>query len=190
MGHDADCDSASCSNKMMQMLRRVFTTALVLLVVSPVSSALAFGGPADTQTFVTQSVALPAKSGEGRRVVYSITRQRVWVVNKRGEVVRTFLVSGRRDRPLKGTYRVFSQSPESFSPLEPGVTFRYMTRFAKGLNGINIGFHEIPRKNGKPMQTVGQLGTPLGSGCLRSSTEDAMFIYRWAKPGTQVVVVY
>jgi len=24
---------------------------------------------------------------------------------------------------------------------------------------------------------------------LRSSTEDALFIYRWAKPGTRVVVV-
>ena len=174
---------------MMKMLRRIVVTVLALVMTSPVSSALAYVGPADTQTFLTESVALPAKSGEGRRVVYSIARQRVWVVNKSGSVIRTFLVSGRRDRPLKGTYRVFSQSPESFSPLEPGVTFRYMTRFAKGLNGINIGFHEIPRKDGKPMQTVGQLGTPLGSGCLRSSTDDAMFIYRWARPGTQVVVV-
>lgn len=171
------------------MLRRAVVIALALIVATPVSSVLAYVGPADIQSSLTESVALPAKSGEGRRVVYSIARQRVWVVNKSGEIVRTFLVSGRRDRPLKGTYRVFSQSPESFSPLEPGVTFRYMTRFAKGLNGINIGFHEIPRKNGKPMQTIGQLGTPLGSGCLRSSTDDAMFIYRWARPGTQVVVV-
>lgn len=149
----------------------------------------AYVSPSDTQSYITESVALPAKSGEGRRVVYSISHQRVWVVNKNSQVVRTFLVSGRRDRPLKGTYRVFSQSPNSFSPFEAGVTFRYMTRFAKGLQGINIGFHEIPKKNGKPMQTEGQLGTPLGSGCLRSATEDAMFIYRWAKLGTQVVVV-
>lgn len=174
---------------MERMLRRAVVIALALMVATPGPSVLAYVGPADIQSLLTGSLALPAKSGEGRRVVYSIARQRVWVVNKRGDIVRTFLVSGRRDRPLKGTYRVFSQSPESFSPLEPGVTFRYMTRFAKGLNGINIGFHEIPRKNGKPMQTIGQLGTPLGSGCLRSSTDDAMFIYRWAKPGTQVVVV-
>jgi hypothetical protein len=28
-----------------------------------------------------------------------------------------------------------------------------------------------------------------GSGCLRSSTEDARFIYQWATLGTKVVVV-
>ena len=171
------------------MLRRTLLVAAALAVASPVVSTLAYTGPSDSQSFMTDVLTLPVKSGEGRRVVYSIARQRVWVVNKNEQVIRTFLVSGKRDRPAKGTYRVFSQSPESFSPLEQGVTFRYMTRFAKGLNGINIGFHEIPRRNGKPMQDESQLGTPLGSGCLRSSTEDALFIYGWAKPGTQVVVV-
>ena len=171
------------------MLRRAVVAAAVLTLASPVASTLAYTGPSGSQSFMSDVTTLPVKSGEGRRVVYSIARQRVWVVNKNDEVIRTFLVSGKRDRPAKGTYRVFSQSPESFSPLEQGITFRYMTRFAKGLNGINIGFHEIPRKNGKPMQTESQLGTPQGSGCLRSSTEDALFIYGWAKPGTQVVVV-
>ena len=101
----------------------------------------------------------------------------------------TFLVSGMKGQPKRGNYTVFSQSASSYSPELAGVTFRYMTRFAIGRNGGNIGFHEIPLRNGKPMQTVEQLGVFLGSGCLRSSTEDALFIYRWAKPGTRVVVV-
>lgn len=171
------------------MLRRAFLVACALFVLGPTTSTLGYAGPSDSQSSTSDVLALPIKSGEGRRVVYSIARQRVWVVDDNEQVIRTFLVSGKRDRPARGSYRVFSQSPESFSPLESGVTFRYMTRFAKGLNGINIGFHEIPKKNGKPMQTEAQLGTPQGSGCLRSSTEDAMFIYRWARPGTQVVVV-
>lgn len=177
------------AHKIWGMLRRAFLVACALLIVGPTSATLGYAGPSDSQAFMSDVLTLPTKSGEGRRVVYSIARQRVWVVSKDGQVIRTFLVSGKRDRPAQGTYRVFSQSPESFSPLEPGVTFRYMTRFAKGLNGINIGFHEIPKKNGKPMQTEAQLGTPQGSGCLRSSTADAMFIYQWARPGTQVVVV-
>lgn len=94
-----------------------------------------------------------------------------------------------RGQPKPGKYSVFSQSLTSFSPELQGVTFRYMTRFAIGRNGGNIGFHEIPVRNGKPMQTVEQLGTFRGSGCLRSSTEDARFMYAWAKPGTTVVVV-
>ena len=55
--------------------------------------------------------------------------------------------------------------------------------------GGNIGFHEIPIRNNKPMQTVDELGAFNGSGCLRSSTQDALFIYQWATLGTKVVVV-
>jgi hypothetical protein len=94
-----------------------------------------------------------------------------------------------KGQPKLGTYSVFSQSLSSFSPELQGVTFRYMTRFAIGRNGGNVGFHEIPVRNGKPMQTVEELGAFKGSGCLRSSTADARFMYSWAKPGTKVVVV-
>jgi lipoprotein-anchoring transpeptidase ErfK/SrfK len=144
-----------------------------------------------TTTTVPEAVSLPVpkQSGVGRRVVYANQGQRVWVINDDNEVIRTFLVSGMKGQPKRGSYTVFSQSASSYSPELAGVTFRFMTRFAIGRNGGNIGFHEIPLRNGKPMQTVEQLGTFLGSGCLRSSTEDALFIYRWAKPGTRVVVV-
>ncbi|MFM9111725.1 MAG: L,D-transpeptidase, partial [Actinomycetota bacterium] len=144
--------------------------------------------PVTTDTTVVE-LPLPRQSGSGRRAVYSIRQQHVWVINGDDEVIRRFPVSGMRGQPKPGRYSVFSQSLTSFSPELAGVTFRYMTRFAIGRNGGNIGFHEIPVRNGKPMQTVEQLGTFRGSGCLRSSTEDARFMYSWAKPGTTVVVV-
>ena len=131
---------------------------------------------------------LPRKTGEGRRVVYSNSLQRVWVVDKNDEVIRSMPVSGRRGVPAPGTYKVTTQSAWSFSLDFEGVNFRWMTRFAFGPEGGNIGFHEIPRKNGKPMQTESQLGSFAGSGCVRMATEDVKFIYRWAKPGTTVVV--
>ena len=115
--------------------------------------------------------------------------QRAWVVNADNVIVRTFLVSGRRAVPKPGLYRVFSQSLSSFSPEISGVTLRYMTRFAIGPAGGNIGFHELPLRYGRPMQTMNQLGTYQGSGCLRSATADAKFIFQWAHIGTSVVVV-
>jgi lipoprotein-anchoring transpeptidase ErfK/SrfK len=165
-----------------------------LIVLTPMSTtAHASSGDQQTTTTTTMvetvSFPVPKQSGVGRRVVYANQAQRVWVINDDNEVIRTFLVSGMKGQPKRGSYTVFSQSTSSFSPELAGVTFRFMTRFALGRNGGNIGFHEIPLRNGKPMQTVEQLGTFLGSGCLRSSTEDALFIYRWAKPGTRVVVV-
>ncbi len=132
---------------------------------------------------------LPRKSGEGRRVVYSNSLQWVWVVDKNEAVIRSMPVSGRRGVPTPGEYAVTTKSPWSFSLDFEGVTFRWMTRFALGPDGGNIGFHEIPRKDGKAMQTYNQLGWFAGSGCVRMATEDVKFIYRWATSGTKVVVL-
>ncbi|MEY2740517.1 MAG: L,D-transpeptidase [Ilumatobacteraceae bacterium] len=133
--------------------------------------------------------ALPPRSGDGRRVVYSNRLQWVWVVDRDGTVVRAMPVSGRRGVPEAGAYRVTSQSPKSFSLDFDGVWFDHMTRFAFGPDGGNVGFHAIPRQYGKVMQTEEQLGTFQGSGCVRMAPEDARFVYRWARPGTPVVVV-
>ena len=180
-------------------MKRVIAGAVLALLImgsSSVASASAgsIGETTTTTTTTTTTVLVevapvPVRSGTGRRIVYANRQQRVWVINEQNEVIRTFLVSGMLGQPGKGTFRVFSKSPTSFSPEFAGVTFRYMTRFAIGRNGGNIGFHEIPVRNNKPMQTVEELGAFKGSGCLRSSTQDAIFIYQWAKIGTKVVVV-
>ena len=132
---------------------------------------------------------LPAKSGSGRRVVYKNNLQWVWVVDAQNNVVRTVPVSGRRGVPNPGEYKVNSQSLRSYSLDFEGVWFNNMTRFALGPAGGNIGFHEIPTKDGKVMQTEDQLGTFQGSGCIRMSIDDAKFIFKFAKAGTKVVVV-
>lgn len=131
---------------------------------------------------------LPRNTGVGRRVVYSNSLQWVWVIDKNEEVVRSMPVSGRRGVPAPGSYKVTSQSLWSFSLDFEGVDFRWMTRFALGPEGGNIGFHEIPRKDGKPMQTESQLGSFAGAGCIRMATADVKFLYQWAKLGTPVVV--
>ena len=48
----------------------------------------------------------PAGSGAGRRIVYSNSGQRVWMVNQYERVVDTYPVSGRRGVPAPGVYRV------------------------------------------------------------------------------------
>ena len=180
------------------MKRVIAGAVLALLIMGSSSFASASAGSigettttttTTTTTVLVEVAPVPVGSGNGRRIVYANRQQRVWVINENNEVIRTFLVSGMLGQPGKGTFRVFSKSPTSFSPEFAGVTFRFMTRFAIGRNGGNIGFHEIPVRNKKPMQTVEELGAFKGSGCLRSSTQDAIFIYQWAKIGTKVVVV-
>lgn len=132
---------------------------------------------------------LPTKSGSGRRVVYKNNLQWAWVVDSQNKVVRALPVSGRRGVPENGEYKVNSQSLRSYSLDLKDVWFNNMTRFASGPAGGNIGFHAIPTKYGKPLQTESQLGTFQGSGCLRVTPEDAKFIFNFAKPGTKVVVI-
>ncbi|MEI7966795.1 MAG: L,D-transpeptidase [Actinomycetota bacterium] len=175
------------------MKRMIVATVLALSIMGSASVASASAGSSDatttTETVLVEVAPVPIKSGTGRRIVYANRQQRVWVINADNEVIRTFLVSGMLGQPGNGTFSVFSKSPTSYSPEFAGVTFRFMTRFAIGRNGGNIGFHEIPIRNSKPMQTVDELGAFKGSGCLRSSTQDALFIYQWATLGTKVVVV-
>jgi lipoprotein-anchoring transpeptidase ErfK/SrfK len=62
-------------------------------------------------------------------------------------------------------------------------------RFAYGPGGGRIGFHEIPNRNGVPLQSAEQLGLPLSGGCVRQSTSDALWVWNWAYIGTKVVVL-
>ena len=174
-------------------MRVIAMAVFAFSIMGSASVASASAGSSDSTTTTTtvliEAAPVPIKSGTGRRIVYANRQQRVWVINADNKVIRTFPVSGMLGQPGNGTFSVFSKSPTSYSPEFAGVTFRFMTRFAIGRNGGNIGFHEIPTRYGKPMQRVDELGTFNGSGCLRSSTQDARFIYQWAGMGTTVVVV-
>ena len=132
---------------------------------------------------------LPANSGVGPRVVYQNKLQWVWVVDANNKVRETMPVSGRRGVPKPGEYRVTSQSLRSYSLDFEGVWFVNMTRFAFGPAGGNIGFHAIPTKDGKVLQTEEQLGTFQGSGCIRMAPDDAKLIFKFATRGTKVVVL-
>ena len=131
----------------------------------------------------------PADSGSGRRVIYAKRAQRVWQINDDGSVARTYRVSGRMDQPNPGSYKVWSRSAYTCSIGNSNTCMRWMVRFAHGPEGDNIGFHEIQRNNGRPLQSDAQLGTPLSHGCVRQSTADAQAMWAFAGVGTVVVVV-
>lgn len=169
------------------------TAALAAVLQQPARDT-ATPGPVDSDAVpespepVEDPEALPADSGTGRRVVYSIHGQRVWLVESDGRVSRTYLVSGRLDRPGPGTYEVYSRSADAIS-YDYTETMQYMVRFARGENAA-IGFHDIPvTADGAEVQTNTQLGQPLSAGCVRQSEEDALFLWDWAPVGTTVVVV-
>ncbi len=177
------------------------TTTVPLITEPPLVIEVPTAAPPTrgTQVQVTETIPpppkppdwLPDNSGEGRRIVYAKRAQRVWLVEADGTVSKTHRVSGRLtwNQPTPGTYSVFSRSSFTCNIKNPAICWRYMVRFTKGPEGDNIGFHEIPNNNGRPVQTVAQLGTPLSGGCVRQATPDAIAVWDWAPVGTTVVVL-
>lgn len=144
--------------------------------------------PTTTAVPAPPDTGVPFASGVGRRVVYSKNRMRVWIVDGNSVTVRTYRVSGRFGQPDPGTYSVFSRSAFTCNIDHPDICMRFMVRFAQGPKGDNIGFHEIPKQNGVPLQSDAQLGQALSGGCVRQATADAEYMWAFAGIGTVVVV--
>jgi len=148
----------------------------------------AAAGRVQEPTGTLADVALPADSGEGRRAVFSESRQRVWLVGEGDAVERTYPVSGSVEDNLDpGTYEVYSRSEDAIG-IDDSGTMQLFVRFTQGPSGAAIGFHDIPVKDGEPVQTKAQLGTPLSHGCIRQRHRDAKAMWRFAPLGTTVVV--
>jgi L,D-transpeptidase catalytic domain len=144
------------------------------------------GGRTDAPT----QPPVPDSSGAGRRIVFSQHLQRVWLVGARDDKVRrTYLVSGSvTDNLQPGTYAVYSRSLHA-TGIEDSGTMEYFVRFTRGPTGAAIGFHSIPTKDGKALQTTAQLGTAQSHGCIRQWKPDAIALWHFAPVGTKVVVV-
>jgi hypothetical protein len=126
--------------------------------------------------------------GDGKRIIYSNARQRVWLVDEHEQLVDTYLVSGRRGVPAPGTYHIYSKSLKAWAG-HNGITMEHMARFAHGTR-LSYGFHSIPRyANGTPMQTEAELGEYRSGGCVRQADDKAEALYAWAPIGTTVIVL-
>jgi len=151
---------------------------------TPIAIPLPTRSPAPQET---ASRALPEDTGNGKRVVFDMSDQRVWLVDKDDDVRRTYLVSGSLTENLSsGTYAVYSRSRHAVGIDDSGV-MEYFVRFTRGANAA-IGFHTIPTKFGRALQTRRQLGTPQSHGCIRQALPDAKKLWAFAPVGTKVVV--
>jgi lipoprotein-anchoring transpeptidase ErfK/SrfK len=134
--------------------------------------------------------ALPPRSGEGKRIVYSLGKNRVWLVSADNRVVRTYLVSGTKYGQVRpGTYEVYRRKRTTTS-WHGTERMNYMVTFTHGKNAA-IGFHDIPVsiETGKPIQKLTQLGQSLSDGCVRQAPHDAKALWDFAPLGTTVVVL-
>ena len=131
---------------------------------------------------------LPAGSGQGRRVVFDQSEQRVWLVTAGGAVERSYLVTGSKWGNLRpGSYGVSSKTRYART-YRGGGTFEYFVKFAEGRTSA-IGFHAVTvRNNGTMVYARDDLGTARTPGCVEAMPEDARALWGFASVGTKVVV--
>lgn len=170
---------------------------LLLLAVS----VAVFGGlftPSSRQPDVTATSArlahhqklppLPSASGQGRRIVFDQSEQRVWLVAGDGSVQRSYLVTGSKyDNVRPGSYRVTSRNRHARA-YNGGGSFEYFVRFTEGRNAP-IGFHAVTADvRGRAVYARADLGTPRTPGCVEQWRDDAQALWKFAPVGTRVEV--
>ncbi|WP_246212437.1 hypothetical protein [Streptomyces abyssomicinicus] len=123
---------------------------------------------------------LPARSGSGERVVYSLEQDRVWLVDARGGVRRVFRVVPGAVDPAPGRYTVTSRSRHGVGA--DGAPIEHVVRFAE-VEGVVIGFSA-------PRAGTAVAGSPApGTGGIREAGPDGLAVWDFAVLGARVVVV-
>jgi hypothetical protein len=139
-------------------------------------AAAASKAPRDTG----HPTALPAGSGKGERVVYSVDDDRVWLVRKDDRVQRTFKVTPGTVDPIPGSYSVTSRS-NSVTGTD-GIPVEHVVRFTS-VDNVTIGFSAAVDGSTPDNDPTAKTGG------IRESRKDGNAMWDFATIGQRVVVI-
>ncbi|TDC74082.1 hypothetical protein [Streptomyces hainanensis] len=143
------------------------------------------GGGEGGEGTATDEPPLPPESGTGKRVVYSLAQQRVWLVDVSqdgtGEVVLdTFPVHPSAVSPSPGEYAVTSRNPSGTG--SDGVAIENTVIFHEE-DGVVFGFSAAI--DGSTPDPDAELRT----GAVREAREDGAAMWEFATESVAIVVV-
>ncbi|MFD7991282.1 hypothetical protein [Streptomyces mexicanus] len=148
----------------------------------PSTSASAHAhAPAPAPTHTTAPPAAPDDSGTGRRIVYSLGRKRVWLMDERGMPARTFTVWPGTVSPDPGSYAISRRVAATKG--SDGVQIEHILYFA-GKAGVFIAFSNAVDGSSPP-----PVGAGIKTGGVRTGKADGDALWTFASKGTRVVVV-
>ncbi|MFI6445519.1 hypothetical protein [Kitasatospora sp. NPDC050543] len=126
--------------------------------------------------------ALPANSGSGLRVVYSLGTHHVWLVDpkKDPQVQANFAVTPGTLEPTPGNYPVYNRRAQGTGTDSKQI--EHVVLFAQ-LNGTVFGFSAALDGSTTPPDPKTK------TGAIRGSRQDGQLLWDFAPNGTKVVVV-
>lgn len=133
---------------------------------------------------------LPLPVVETKRIVVSISQQRVWVYENGGVKWEWAASTGIDSSPTSpGIFQIQSHELEAYA----GNWDLYMPYFmgvyrpVPTVNFMN-GFHGFPTRNGSTLLWTGDLGHPVTYGCILLSTANAETLFNWVEEGVVVEI--
>lgn len=146
--------------------------------------------PGQTVTIPSPDVLLPLPVVENKRVIISLSQQRMWAYEN-GNLLWEWPVStGIASSPTApGVFQVQSHEPNAYASIWDlwMPNFIGIYRPAPGNDFMN-GFHGFPTRNGSNLLWTNSLGQPVTYGCVLVSNDNATLLYDWAEEGVVVEV--
>ena len=160
------------------------SSATVAAPGTPTSGGASATGPATAGKSgkTTTVAAVPAGTGTDKRVVYSLSQHRVWLVDAGAKTAKlTFTVQPSAVSPLVGSYTVTRQSESPYigsdgAEIEDGVIFAQN-------DGVPIGFSAA---------VDGSMASPAPgkhTGGIRETVADGKALFAFTQVGSPVIVV-
>ncbi|MFF9059947.1 hypothetical protein ACIRPQ_33785 [Streptomyces sp. NPDC101213] len=146
----------------------------------PSPSASADAKPPASPAPAPKAAPVPDASGAGRRIVYSLGQDRVWLVDADDAARRTFTVWPGTVDPAAGSYTVSLRKDATTG--SDGVEIEHIIYFS-AKSGVNIAFsNAVDGSSPPPAQ-----GTPTGG--IRMPKADGAALWAFGATGTNVRVV-
>ena len=141
-------------------------------------------------TIPTPDELLPLPIVPGKRIVVSISQQRMWVIEEGALKWEWPVSTGIETSPTHpGVFQVQSREPNAYTPnwdlWMPHFVGIY--RPAPAVDFMN-GFHGFPSRGGAQVLWTRNLGRPVTYGCILVHSDHAAVLYEWAEEGVVVQV--
>lgn len=146
--------------------------------------------PGQTITIPSPDVLLPLPVVENKRIVISLSQQRMWAYENDSPLWEWPVSTGIASSPTApGVFQVQSHEPNAFASIWDlwMPNFIGIYRPAPGNDFMN-GFHGFPTRNGSNLLWTNSLGRPVTYGCILVSNDNVRLLYDWAEEGVVVEV--
>jgi lipoprotein-anchoring transpeptidase ErfK/SrfK len=131
---------------------------------------------------------LPLPVVPHKRVVVSISQQRMWAYEN-GQMLQEYIIStGIADSPTQpGVFQVQSHEINAYA----SAWDLHMPNFIgiyEAWPGFMNGFHGLPTRGGGQVLWAGSLGRPVSYGCIILDNPNVQWLYDWADDGVVVEI--